>query len=68
MPELPDLETLKEVLERRIIDREIVAARTFRPGILKTITPPLEAIVGEAFTAIARRGKQIGRASCRDRV
>ena len=59
MPELPDLETLKEVLTRRIIDREIVAARTFRPGILKTVTPPLEAIVGEAFAAIARRGKHL---------
>ncbi len=59
MPELPDLETLKEVLERRILDREITAVRALRPGILKTVAPPLDALVGERFTGIARRGKHL---------
>jgi len=59
MPELPDLEALKEVLERRIVDREIVAVRALRPGILKTVTPPLTSLVGEAFTGITRRGKYL---------
>jgi len=59
MPELPDLETLKEVLEQRIIDREIVAVRALRPGILKTVAPPLTSLVGEAFTGITRRGKHL---------
>ena len=59
MPELPDLEILKEVLERRIIDREIVVVRALRPGILKTVAPPLTSLVGEAFTGIARRGKHL---------
>ena len=59
MPELPDLETLKEVLERRIIDREITSVRALRTGILKTVTPPLTSLVGEAFTGITRRGKHL---------
>lgn len=59
MPELPDLETLREVLEQRIVDREIVAVRALRPGILKTVTPPLTSLIGEAFTGIARRGKHL---------
>ncbi len=46
MPELPDLEALKEVLERRIVDREITSVRALRPGILKTVTPPLTSLVG----------------------
>lgn len=57
MPELPDLEVLKEVLERRVVGREITAARAIRPGILKTVEPPLEALVGEAFSDISRRAK-----------
>jgi formamidopyrimidine-DNA glycosylase len=32
MPELPELEVLKEVLERRIVGREIAVVRILRPG------------------------------------
>lgn len=59
MPELPDLEVLKGVLSSRIAGREIVGARAVRPGILKTVSPPLDAIVGGAFTGIDRRGKHL---------
>lgn len=59
MPELPDLETLKEVLQRRILGREIVNARALRPGILKSITPPLDSLKGKAFVSVARRGKYL---------
>jgi formamidopyrimidine-DNA glycosylase len=59
MPELPDLEVLKEVLARKVTDREIVGARALRPGILKTVEPPLDALVGEAVTGIARQGKHL---------
>lgn len=57
MPELPDLEVLKEVLNRRIVGREISAVRALRPGILKTVEPPLEAFEEEAFSDISRRAK-----------
>lgn len=59
MPELPDLEILSEVLARRVVGRVIASARALRPGILKTVEPSLEALVGEAFTKIKRRGKRL---------
>ncbi|MEA3238267.1 MAG: DNA-formamidopyrimidine glycosylase family protein [Candidatus Bipolaricaulota bacterium] len=59
MPELPDLETLKEALEGRILGREIVSARALRPGILKTTAPLLDAVNGRAFSVVARRGKYL---------
>lgn len=59
MPELPDLETLKEALEERILGREIVSAHALRPGILKTTALPLDAVNGRAFSGVARRGKYL---------
>lgn len=59
MPELPDLETLKEALAPKITGRKITAARPLRPGILKTVTPPIDSLVGERFTGISRRGKHL---------
>ena len=57
MPELPDLEVLKEVLNRRVVGREISTVRTLWPGILKTMEPPLAALEGKAFSQISRRAK-----------
>lgn len=59
MPELPELEILKEILERRVLRREIAAARALRPGILKSLTPGLDTLGGKAFTGITRRGKHL---------
>ena len=59
MPELPDLEILKEILQRRVAGRQIASVRALRPGLLKTVEPPLEALVGEAFENVERRGKQL---------
>jgi len=59
MPELPDLEILSEILARRVVGRVIASARALRPGILKTLEPSLDVLVGEAFTQIERRGKQL---------
>ncbi len=59
MPELPDLEILKEALESRILERPIVSARALRPGIMKTTTPPVDALSGRTFTGVSRRGKHL---------
>jgi len=66
MPELPDLEILSEILARRVVGRVIASARALRPGILKTVEPPLEALVGEAFEEIERCGKQLVFTLCSD--
>lgn len=57
MPELPDLEILKDILNKRVLGREISSVRALRPGILKTTEPPLETLEGQAITKIRRRGK-----------
>ncbi len=59
MPELPDLETLKDALVHRVIDRRITRARALRPGILKTVSPPLDALHNRTFTAVERSGKHV---------
>ncbi len=59
MPEIPDLEVLREALAHKVIGREIAGARTLRPGILKTIDPPLTNLIGKQVIAISRRGKHL---------
>jgi formamidopyrimidine-DNA glycosylase len=59
MPELPELDVIQEVLTENIVGRTIAAARTFHPGILKTVEPGLDALVGKSIEAISRRGKHL---------
>lgn len=59
MPELPELEVLKEILERRVLRRPIAAARAWRPGLVKTVSPGLDALCGETFVGVGRRGKHL---------
>jgi len=59
MPELPDLEILRENLSDRVLDRTIGAVRVLRPGILKTFDPPVDALSGKRFRSISRRGKHL---------
>lgn len=59
MPELPELEVMQEVLTERIVGRAIAAATTFHPGILKTVDPGLDSLVGKSILAISRRGKHL---------
>jgi len=59
VPELPELEVLKEILERRATHRTIAAARALRPGIVKTVSPDLDALSGEVFVRFERRGKHL---------
>lgn len=50
---------MREVLESRVVGRAIETARVYRPAILKTVEPRLEALAGESFHAVARRGKHL---------
>jgi formamidopyrimidine-DNA glycosylase len=65
MPELPELEVMREVLETRVLGRRICGARAHRPAILKTVEPPLDLLQGQSFRAVSRRGKHLI-FSCRD--
>jgi formamidopyrimidine-DNA glycosylase len=59
MPELPELEVMREILEGRALRRPIARARAFHPGILKTVDPPLAELCGRTFTTVSRRGKHL---------
>ena len=66
MPELPELEVLKEVLERRVVGREIGVVRILRPGVLSMGGVPVEALNGNLFSEVSRRGKHLVLSAKRD--
>ncbi len=67
MPELPEVEVMTEVLARRAVNRTITSSRAYPPGMLKTVDPPVEALIGSAFTRVQRRGKHLV-LTCSDRL
>jgi formamidopyrimidine-DNA glycosylase len=60
MPELPDLEIIKEVLQRRLVGQRIEGVAVLRPVVLRILEPQLSAeafLVGRAVREVARRAK-----------
>src|SRR5512147_29272 len=60
MPELPELEVVKEVLERRVVGQRIIAVHVIASGALVvrdlTGTGLEEALTGTRIDTVARRG------------
>ncbi|MFC9647308.1 MULTISPECIES: Fpg/Nei family DNA glycosylase [unclassified Streptomyces] len=59
MPEVPEVEALREFLDGRLVGREIVRVLPLAINVLKTYDPPLSALEGATVTAIARHGKYL---------
>ena len=59
MPELPDVTVYIETLRTRILGQEIRDARALNPFVLRTVDPPLSAVVGKRVRTISRLGKRI---------
>jgi len=59
LPELPDVTVYIDALKPRILGREIRAARAMNPFVLRTVAPPLSAVVGKRVRTISRLGKRI---------
>ena len=60
MPELPDLEVAREVLERHLLGRTITTAKVLRPTVLHVLQPgrtPADYFQGATFTSFGRRAK-----------
>lgn len=57
MPELPEVEALKEFLDENLVHREITRVVPVAVSVLKTYDPPLSALEGATVTAVARHGK-----------
>lgn len=59
MPELPDVIVYIEALERRIVNRILQRVRLGGPFLLRTVTPPLQAVNGKRVERLRRVGKRI---------
>jgi formamidopyrimidine-DNA glycosylase len=57
VPELPEVEALAAGLSRRMAGRRIERCRLASFSALKTVDPPLEALVGRTVAGVERRGK-----------
>ncbi|MFP5354735.1 MAG: Fpg/Nei family DNA glycosylase [Gemmatimonadota bacterium] len=59
MPELPDIVVYCESLERHVLGQPLLRARLGNPFVLRSVTPPLESIVGRPVAGVRRLGKRI---------
>ena len=59
MPELPDLEAYRHALARRIVGQPLERVAIAHPFLLRTATPPIDAIAGRRIVDLRRIGKRI---------
>ncbi len=57
MPELPEVESLRRVLVERAVGRAVARVHLVSFMALKTVDPPLDALLGLELTDVVRRGK-----------
>ncbi|HXX89314.1 MAG TPA: DNA-formamidopyrimidine glycosylase family protein [Acidimicrobiales bacterium] len=57
MPELPEVEALVAFLRQRAVGHRVTRAELAAIAALKTVDPPLDALVGTSVTRCERRGK-----------
>ncbi|GAA3030305.1 Fpg/Nei family DNA glycosylase [Streptomyces glomeratus] len=57
MPELPEVEALKDFLTDHVVGHEVVRVLPVAISVLKTYDPPVAALEGRAITAVRRYGK-----------
>jgi formamidopyrimidine-DNA glycosylase len=59
VPELPDVVVYLEALERRILGRRLDGVRVTSPFVLRTVDPPMSAVVGRRVVQLRRMGKRL---------
>ncbi|MFF3314819.1 Fpg/Nei family DNA glycosylase [Streptomyces sp. NPDC003035] len=57
MPELPEVEALREFLDEHLVGKEIARVLPVAISVLKTYDPPLSALEGAEVVGVARHGK-----------
>ncbi|GAA4891260.1 Fpg/Nei family DNA glycosylase [Streptomyces coeruleoprunus] len=57
MPELPEVEALREFLDVHLVGKEVAHALPVAISVLKTYDPPLGALDGTSVAAVGRHGK-----------
>jgi formamidopyrimidine-DNA glycosylase len=59
MPELPDVVVYVEALKRHVVGETLEAVKISSPFVLRSVAPPVDAIVGRGVTGVRRIGKRI---------
>ena len=59
MPELPDVTLYVEALTERLVGQPLTEYSIRSPFVLRTVDPPLDALVGVPVVAVRRLGKRI---------
>ncbi len=59
MPELPDLEVIRENLAARLVGRAVVRVAVRRPGLIQAGPADLSPLVGKTLQDLTRRGKYL---------
>ena len=59
MPELPDITVYIEALEARIVGQAVTGMKIVNPFVLRSVSPPIQRLVGLRVTEIRRMGKRI---------
>jgi len=59
MPEYPDVTVYLEALATRVLGAPLEGVRVRSPFLLRTASPPLEAVAGKRVVALERLGKRI---------
>jgi len=59
MPELPDVVVYVEALAARVVGHRLLKATLRGPFLLRTVTPPMDALLGQTAVAVRRAGKRI---------
>ena len=59
MPELPDVTIYLDALRPRVVGQPIEAIRLTSPFILRSVAPPIAAVIGQRVEDVRRLGKRI---------
>jgi formamidopyrimidine-DNA glycosylase len=59
VPELPELDVLRENLAAQLTGASVTAVRVLSVSALKTFDPPLDVLVGRAVSGTGRRAKYV---------
>src|SRR5437667_8041722 len=59
MPELPDVTVYIEALESRITGHVLERVRVASPFLVRSVDPPIQALVGRPVVGLRRLGKRI---------
>jgi formamidopyrimidine-DNA glycosylase len=59
MPELPDVVVYVEALAARVVGHKLTRVSVRGPFLLRTVAPPVDALIGRTATDVRRAGKRI---------